>query len=203
MRGRWPAAAGRPDSLNLRCYQFIDTYEDENPFLVPDAVPGAHERMFQRTIGVRRSAASHKLTRSERAHGSIGRSGGQIDAWNAAYGPEDEDGYPRRLWDLETGVIDREVAHYMRDNVRPAALPGAVYCWRSSSKARPIRPTAASSCTAARRRPSWSPFTNTDLIKRMADHIAANSPAGTSTAWHSAGPDRIALSCNGHARTEA
>ena len=115
-RGRRLAGAGRPDPVDPRRYQLIDIYEDETAFLVPDAVPGAHERMFQRTIGDRRSAASPQLSRLERAHGSRGWSGGQIDAWNAAYGPEDEDGYPRRLWDLETGVVDREVAHYMRDN---------------------------------------------------------------------------------------
>ena len=29
----------------------------------------------------------------------------------------------------------------------------------------------------------WSPFTNADLVRRMADHVAVNAPAGASTAW--------------------
>jgi hypothetical protein len=33
----------------------------------------------------------------------------------------------------------------------------------------------------------WSPFTNAELVRRMADHIAANAPAGVSTAWYEAG----------------
>ena len=40
----------------------------------------------------------------------------QIDIWNAAYGPADADGYPRRVFDLRTGAIDTEVALYMRDH---------------------------------------------------------------------------------------
>ena len=57
-----------------------------------------------------------QLSQLERAQGSLGRSGGQVDAWNAAYGPAGDDGYPRRLWDFRTGAIDRDVAFYMRDN---------------------------------------------------------------------------------------
>ncbi len=30
----------------------------------------------------------------------------------------------------------------------------------------------------------WSPFTSAELIRRMADHIAADTPHGASTAWH-------------------
>ena len=111
--GTW---AFYPDSVDFRRYQLIDIYEDESAFLVPGAAPGAPERMFQRTIEGQPVGSVRQLSRLERAQGSRGRSGGQIDAWNAAFGPVGEDGYPRRLWDLETGVIDRAVAHYMRDN---------------------------------------------------------------------------------------
>ena len=105
-----------PDSVDFRRYQLIDIYADANAFLVPNAVPGAPERMFQRTTEGQPVGSVRQLSRLERAQGSRGRSGGQLDAWNAAWGPVGADGYPRRLWDLETGVIDREVAFYMRDN---------------------------------------------------------------------------------------
>ena len=34
----------------------------------------------------------------------------------------------------------------------------------------------------------WSQFTNADLIRRTADHIAANAPAGASSGWYPADP---------------
>jgi hypothetical protein len=48
--------------------------------------------------------------------GSHDRSAEQQDAWEAVYGPVGPDGYPAPLWDKRTGVIDHEVAHYMRDH---------------------------------------------------------------------------------------
>ncbi len=34
---------------------------------------------------------------------------GQFDIWEAVYSPQGEDGYPKRLFDKKTGVIDHEV----------------------------------------------------------------------------------------------
>jgi hypothetical protein len=42
--------------------------------------------------------------------GDKSRSGGQWDIWEATYSPAGPDGYPKRLWDKRTGVIDRSVA---------------------------------------------------------------------------------------------
>ena len=42
--------------------------------------------------------------------GDKSRSGGQWDIWEATYSPVDADGYPKRLWDKQTGVIDKKVA---------------------------------------------------------------------------------------------
>ena len=206
-----------PDPVDFRRYQLIDIYEDESAFLVPDAVPGAPERMFQRTIEGQPVGSVRQLSQLERAQGSRGRSGGQIDAWNAAYGPTDEDGYPRRLWDLETGVIDREVAHHMRDNgydlrhylqenwphIGPDLvgkiriynpemdqfyLPYAVYLLEEFLEGT-TDPHYGGEFVHGRPMKGhlWSPFTNADLVRRMADHIAGNAPAGASTAWYEAG----------------
>jgi hypothetical protein len=57
-----------------------------------------------------------QISQMEAMSGSRGRSANQLDIWSAVYGPTDKDGYPRRLWDLKTGDIDREVALYMRDH---------------------------------------------------------------------------------------
>ena len=48
--------------------------------------------------------------------GTRGRSGGQWDIWEAVYSPMDGDGYPKRIWDKKTGVIDQDVASYWREN---------------------------------------------------------------------------------------
>jgi hypothetical protein len=48
--------------------------------------------------------------------GTRGRSGFQLEAWEAIYGPVGADGYPKPLWNKLTGTIDREVANYMREN---------------------------------------------------------------------------------------
>jgi hypothetical protein len=205
-----------PDPVDFRRYQLIDIYADDSAFLVPDAVPGAPERMFQRTIEGQPVGSVRQLSQLERAQGSRGRSGGQIDAWNAAYGPTGEDGYPRRLWDLETGVIDREVAHYMRDNgydlrhyleenwsrIGPDLvgkihiynpemdqfyLPYAVYLLEEFLEGT-TDPYYGGEFVHGRPMKGhlWSPFTNAELVRRMADHIAANAPAGASTTWYEA-----------------
>ena len=206
-----------PDSVDFRRYQLIDIYEDASAFLVPGAAPGAPERMFQRTIEGQPVGSVRQLSQLERAQGSRGRSGGQIDAWNAAYGPVGDDGYPRRLWDLETGAIDREVAHYMRGNgydlrhyleenwsrIGPDLagkiriynpemdqfyLPYAVYLLEEFLEGTTDPPYGGE---VVHGRPMkghlWSPFTNAELVRRMADHVAANTPAGASRAWHTGG----------------
>ena len=42
--------------------------------------------------------------------GDRSRSGGQWDIWEATYSPVGKDGYPQRIWNKATGVIDRGVA---------------------------------------------------------------------------------------------
>ena len=48
--------------------------------------------------------------------GTKNRSGKDWDAWEAVYSPQGDDGYPKRLWDKKTGVIDQDVAAYWREN---------------------------------------------------------------------------------------
>ena len=197
-----------PDSVDFRRYQLINIYEDANAFLVPNAVPGAPERMFQRTIEGQPVGSVRQLSQLERAQGSRGRSGGQIDAWNAAYGPLGDDGYPRRVWDLETGAIDREAAFYMRDNgydvrhylsenwsrIGPDLvgkiriynpemdqfyLPYAVYLLEEFLEGT-TNPHYGGEIVHGRpmKGHGWSPFTNAELVRRMAAHVAGNAPAG-------------------------
>lgn len=48
--------------------------------------------------------------------GTRGRSGDQMDVFQAVYGPVGDDGYPSLLYDKKTGVIDKEVATYWKEN---------------------------------------------------------------------------------------
>ena len=48
--------------------------------------------------------------RYELVVGDKSRSGGQWDIWEATYSPVGADGYPKRLWNKQTGVIDKTVA---------------------------------------------------------------------------------------------
>jgi hypothetical protein len=52
----------------------------------------------------------------ELAVGDRSRSGGQWDIWEATYSPVGPDGYPKPIWDKKTGVIDKSVAEYWKQN---------------------------------------------------------------------------------------
>jgi hypothetical protein len=57
-----------------------------------------------------------EMNRLELVLGTKTRSGQQWDVWEATYSPVGRDGYPARLWDKRTGVIDRSVAEYWREH---------------------------------------------------------------------------------------
>jgi hypothetical protein len=55
------------------------------------------------------------MNRLELVLGTKGRSGGQWDIWEAVFSPVGPDGYPKRIWDKRTGVIDKAVAEHWRE----------------------------------------------------------------------------------------
>lgn len=103
-----------PDPVDFRRFIASDIYADSNAFSVPYNDWYALERPFQRSIEGQTVQTMRELSLREAALGSRGRSGSQLDAWNAAFGPVGPDGYPGELWDKKTGRIDPEVAAYMR-----------------------------------------------------------------------------------------
>jgi hypothetical protein len=105
-----------PDPVDFRRYQLSDIYEDDNAFEVPSGEWSKLIRPLSRDAEGQVTLTMREMSRLEMVLGSHGRSGQQITAWDAAYGPVGADGYPRPLWDPQTGKIDREVARYMRDN---------------------------------------------------------------------------------------
>jgi hypothetical protein len=104
-----------PDSVDFHAYQVVNIYEDENAYELDHGWIQT-ERPNRRapdgnTITTMRQEAHYELAVADRS-----RSGGQWAIWEAAHGPVGPDGYPRPIWDHETGVIDREVAGYWREH---------------------------------------------------------------------------------------
>lgn len=105
----------QPDPIDFRRYQLVDIYEDANAFTM-SAGSLAVERPFRRTTEGQVVWTVRQLSAFEDVLGSRGRSGYQLEGWEGVYGPVGADGYPVPLWDKETGVIDRDVANYMREH---------------------------------------------------------------------------------------
>lgn len=104
-----------PDPIDFRANTLINIYEDENAYYENGQfrrVARAGHRDYLGRVDQSIKDGNHL----ELVLGTRGRSGQQWDIWEAVYSPMDEDGYPRRLWDKRTGVIDKEVAEYWREN---------------------------------------------------------------------------------------
>jgi len=104
-----------PDSVDFHAYQIVNIYDDENAYerdrgwvtveRPSNRLPDGNVQFTMRQEG------HYELAVADRS-----RSGGQWAIWEAAHGPVGADGYPRPIWDHETGVIDRETAEYWREN---------------------------------------------------------------------------------------
>ena len=103
-----------PDPVDFRYYQLVNIYEDENSFFI-DRGWMKPERPLMRDGHGQVLVTLRQMNQLEAVLGSKGRSCQQLDAWNAVYGPVGKDGYPRLLWDKQTGDIDHEVAEYLKD----------------------------------------------------------------------------------------
>jgi hypothetical protein len=188
-----------PDPVDFRRYQLVNIYEDPSAFQAPGFSYQIPERPMMRTAEGQVTVTMREMSRLEDVLGSHGRSGQQFEAWEAVYGPVGADGYPRPLWDKETGKIDRDVANYMRDHGYDLTYylksnwskigPGlkgklhlyvgdmdnyylnlAVYMLEDSLK------TTDAGATFEYGRPmkghGWQPMTNAELVKMMAAQVS-------------------------------
>lgn len=109
--GAWIAC---PDPIDFRAYTVVDIYKDTNAYWFEGPWKKV-ERPGHRDYLGHLSATLEQVNRLEAVLGSKGRSGGQWDIWEAVYSPVGADGYPQRLWDRRTGVIDKAVAEKWKD----------------------------------------------------------------------------------------
>ncbi|MDE3151788.1 MAG: hypothetical protein KGL93_06025 [Gemmatimonadota bacterium] len=104
-----------PDAVDFRYHQIVNIYDDSNAYWVN------HGWMQVERPDVRRPDGNIvTMMKDENWYelevGDHSRSGGQWDIWEAAYGPVGADGYPRRIWDKRSGVIDHDVAGYWKEH---------------------------------------------------------------------------------------
>ncbi len=107
--------AACPDPIDFRAYTVVDIYNDKNAYYDEGPFHKVKRPAHRNFLG-HISATLEDVNRYELVLGTKGRSGQQWDIWEAVYSPLGPDGYPRRIWDKQTGVIDREVVQYWRDH---------------------------------------------------------------------------------------
>jgi len=200
-----------PDPISFEHYQLTNIYKDDNAFFEPGHTWLQAARPVMRTSEGQVEVTVSQMSQLEATLGSHGRSGQQLEIWEAAYGPVGEDGYPRPLWDKLTGKIDHSVAEYMRDHgydltaylkqnwatIGPQLLGKihlevgdmddfylnlAVYDFQNFLKTT-HDPHYEGSFEFGRpeKGHGWQSMSQEDLIRTMANHITKNAPAGADT----------------------
>ncbi|MEO7360452.1 MAG: hypothetical protein ABI120_08980 [Gemmatimonadaceae bacterium] len=112
--GTWSYCA---DPVTFTDVEGMNLYKDDNAFY--KQITEWHRTP---TINSREVNGEVRQTAQQRAwmelvNGTSGRSGtGQLDVWSATFGPLGADGYFKPVFDPKTGVIDRSVAMYWKDN---------------------------------------------------------------------------------------
>ncbi len=107
--------AACPDPIDFRAYCLVDLYKDKNAYFL-DSQFKKTERPGHRDYLGNVSSTLRDMNLRELALGTKSRSGQQWDIWEAVYSPVGPDGYPARIWDKESGAINRKVAEHWREN---------------------------------------------------------------------------------------
>lgn len=107
--------AACPDPIDFRAYSLVDIYQDKNAYWYESDFKQLPRPAHRNYLGQIQSTMQ-ETNHLELVLGTHSRSGGQWDIWEAVYSPQGDDGYPRRIFDKETGVIDKEVANYWKEH---------------------------------------------------------------------------------------
>ena len=107
--------AACPDPIDFSAYTVVDLYRDTNAYYAEGDFarvprPGMRNRLGHVRVTL------EQMNHLELVLGTHSRSGQQWDIWEAVYSPCGPDGYPARIWDKRTGVIDPKVAEYWREH---------------------------------------------------------------------------------------
>jgi Putative esterase len=107
--------AACPDPIDFRAYTVVDIYNDKNAYRDEGPFHSVKRPGMRNYLG-HVSSTLEDTNHHELVLGTSSRSGQQWDIWEAVYSPVGPDGYPRRIWDKRTGVIDPEVAKYWKEH---------------------------------------------------------------------------------------
>ncbi|MGQ0646796.1 MAG: hypothetical protein ACT4P7_04445 [Gemmatimonadaceae bacterium] len=110
--GAWIAC---PDPIDFRHYTVVNIYSDTNAYYMPSTFKKTLRPGHRNWLG-HVDASLAEMNHYELALGRKARSGDQWDVWESVYSPVGTDGYPRRIWDKETGKIDPVTAAYWKEN---------------------------------------------------------------------------------------
>ncbi|MGH8251414.1 MAG: hypothetical protein ACREVI_12090 [Steroidobacteraceae bacterium] len=110
--GAWIAC---PDPIDFRHYELVNIYEDKNAYFIANPYKRTARPAHRNWLG-QVDATVEEQNLYELTLGTNGRSGDQWDAWESVFSPVGPDGYPRRIWDRESGEIDPVTAAHWRDH---------------------------------------------------------------------------------------
>jgi hypothetical protein len=197
-----------PDPVDFRRLQMTNVYTEDNMFWELGHTWIQAPRYMERKADGQPEITMQQMSQLASVLGSHERSGQQFEIWDATYGPVGDDGYPKPLWDKQTGKIDHSVALYERDhgydlsyNLRThwstlgPKLRGkihvfvgdmdfyylnlAVYLLEDTLKSLQNPPC---DCEFGYGRPmkghGWQPTSSANMIRAMADFMAKHAPAG-------------------------
>jgi hypothetical protein len=109
------AFAACPDPIDFRAFEVVNIYQDANAYTLQGEALKVERPAIRNYLG-EVSETQRDANYMELVAGDRSRSGGQYDIWTAVYSPVGKDGYPQPLFDKVSGVIDKQVASYWRDN---------------------------------------------------------------------------------------
>ncbi|MEN9569828.1 MAG: hypothetical protein RL172_1059 [Bacteroidota bacterium] len=107
--------AACPDPVDFHHYMTVDIYNHKNAYYAESDFKQLQRPGHRNYLG-HVSATIKEMNQRELAFGTRSRSGDQFDIWEAVYSPMDTDGYPKRIYDKHTGVIDTAVAAYWKEH---------------------------------------------------------------------------------------
>jgi hypothetical protein len=110
-----------PDSVDFTYHQIVNIYQDANAYWIERDWMRI-ERPNQRRPDGNIQSMMKDENWYELVQGDRSRSGGQWDIWQAVYSPVGPDGYPAPIWDKSTGIIDKKVAAYWKENYDLVAI---------------------------------------------------------------------------------
>jgi hypothetical protein len=107
--------AACPDPIDFHRYMTVNIYDDENAYFLKSPFKKTFRPGHRDYLG-HVSSTIQDMNYRELAIGDKSRSGDQWDIWEAVFSPVGKDGYPERIWDKYTGVINKKVAAYWKEH---------------------------------------------------------------------------------------